>query len=172
MNTPHSGEQGTRRALLSGITGQDGSYPAELLLGRGYEVHGVVRRSSAFNTQRIDHLYHDPHEKETRLLLHYVEDCAEGIVLAAERYDGAEPVNLGAGREIMVRDLAGLVARQTGFKGELRFNPSRPDGQPRRRLDTARAKRLFGFEARTALEDGLRRTIEWYEENRDRSTPS
>jgi len=82
MNTPHSGERGTRRALLTGITGQDGSYLAELLLGRGYEVHGIVRRSSAFNTQRIDHLYHDPHEKETRLFLHY-GDLTDGSNLAS-----------------------------------------------------------------------------------------
>ncbi len=101
----------------------------------------------------------------------FVEDCAEGLVLAAERYDGPEPINLGVGQEITIRDLAGLVARLTGFRGELRWDPSRPDGQPRRCLDTSRAKELLGFEAKTALEEGLRRTIAWYEENRDRSAP-
>src|SRR5439155_1851249 len=81
----------------------------------------------------------------------YVEDCAEAIVLAAERYDGAEPVNVGSGEEISIRDLAGLVADVTGFDGELFWDPSKPNGQPRRRLDTSRAEKLFGFRARTPL---------------------
>ncbi len=92
----------------------------------------------------------------------YVEDAAEGIVLAAERYDGAEPVNLGSGREITIRELASVIARLVGFSGEIRWDPSQPDGQPRRRLDTSRAKARFGFEARTPFEEGLRRTISWY----------
>jgi len=93
----------------------------------------------------------------------YVDDAAEGIVLGAERYDGEEPVNLGVGREITIRDLVELIARLTGFTGEIRWDPSKPDGQPRRSLDTSRARDRFGFEARTSFEDGLRRTIEWYE---------
>ena len=96
----------------------------------------------------------------------YVNDAAEGIVLAAERYDGAEPVNLGVGREITIRELVTLVARLTRFEGELRWDPSRPDGQPRRALDTRRARERFDFAARTSFEDGLRRTIEWYEATR------
>jgi GDP-L-fucose synthase len=92
----------------------------------------------------------------------YVDDAAEGIVLAAERYDGREPVNLGAGREISIRDLAELIARETGFGGELVFDASKPDGQPRRSLDTTRAAEWFGFRARTDFLDGLRRTIDWY----------
>jgi GDP-L-fucose synthase len=93
----------------------------------------------------------------------YVDDAAEGIVLAAERYDGAEPVNLGVGHEITIRELIELITRLTGFTGEIRWDPSKPDGQPRRALDTSRARELFGFEARTSFEDGLRRTVEWYE---------
>ncbi|HET8776832.1 MAG TPA: GDP-L-fucose synthase [Candidatus Limnocylindria bacterium] len=93
----------------------------------------------------------------------YVDDAAEGIVLGAERYDGAEPVNLGVGREITIRELVELIASLTGFGGEIRWDASKPDGQPRRALDTSRARELFGFEARTSFEDGLRRTIEWYE---------
>jgi GDP-L-fucose synthase len=93
----------------------------------------------------------------------YVEDAAEGIVLAAERYDGAEPVNLGVGREITIRELVELIARLTRFAGEIRWDPSKPDGQPRRALDTSRAREHFGFVATTGFEDGLRRTIEWYE---------
>ncbi len=96
----------------------------------------------------------------------YVEDAAEAIVLASERYDGADPVNLGVGHEITIRDLVGLVARLTGFAGELRWDPSKPDGQPRRVLDTSRARERFGFVARTRLEDGLAQVIEWYERNR------
>lgn len=94
----------------------------------------------------------------------YVEDAARGIVAAADRYDGAEPVNLGAGFEISIRDLVELIARLMGFTGELRFDATQPDGQPRRSLDTSRAERLFGFRATTSFEDGLRRTIAWYRE--------
>ncbi len=96
----------------------------------------------------------------------YVEDAAEGIALALERYDGPDPVNLGAGREITIADLARLIAEECGFEGELRFDPSKPDGQPRRCLDTSRAERLFGFRARTPFREGLRRTIEWFRANR------
>lgn len=92
----------------------------------------------------------------------YAEDCAEGILLAAERYDQPEPVNLGTGREITIRNLAELIRKGTGYTGELQWDPTKPDGQPRRCLDTARAKRAFGFEASTPLEEGIRRTIEWY----------
>jgi len=93
----------------------------------------------------------------------YVDDAAEGIVLAAERYDGAEPVNLGVGQEITIRELVTLIARLTGFEGEIRWDASKPDGQPRRALDTSRARERFGFVAGTKFEEGLRRTIEWYE---------
>jgi GDP-L-fucose synthase len=101
----------------------------------------------------------------------YVEDAARGIALAAERYDGAEPVNLGAGFEITIRDLVALIARLMGFTGEIRFDPEKPDGQPRRCLDTARAERLFGFRATTGFEEGLRRTIDWYRAERARAHP-
>jgi GDP-L-fucose synthase len=93
----------------------------------------------------------------------YVEDCAEGVLLAAERYDGAEPVNLGAGSEITIRELVTAIAGLTGFTGEIRWSPEYPDGQPRRCLDTSRAEKEFGFRATTPLADGLRRTIAWYE---------
>ncbi|HEX9030165.1 MAG TPA: GDP-L-fucose synthase [Anaerolineales bacterium] len=95
----------------------------------------------------------------------YVEDAAEGIVLSAERYNGGEPVNLGSGREISIRDLAGLIARLTGFRGELVWDTSKPNGQPRRALDVSRAELSFGFRAQTPFEEGLRRTIAWYREN-------
>jgi GDP-L-fucose synthase len=95
----------------------------------------------------------------------YVEDCVEGFVLAAARYDGPEPVNLGAGKEISIRDLAELVADVVGFQGRITWDPSMPNGQPRRSIDASRARELFGFEARTPLRDGLERTIAWYREH-------
>jgi GDP-L-fucose synthase len=96
----------------------------------------------------------------------YVDDAANGIALAAERYDGPEPVNLGVGHEISIRDLVGVITRLTGFTGEVRWDTTKPDGQPRRALDTSRAREWFGFEAGTSFEDGLRETIDWYERSR------
>ncbi|MBA2503853.1 MAG: GDP-L-fucose synthase [Pyrinomonadaceae bacterium] len=92
----------------------------------------------------------------------YVDDAAEGIVLAAEKYDGRDPINLGSGHEISVRDLMSLIARETGFTGQVLWDTTKPDGQPRRALDTTRAEKLLGFRARTNFVDGLRRTIDWY----------
>jgi len=97
----------------------------------------------------------------------YVDDAATGIVDAAEHYDGAEPVNLGTNEEISIKDLAELIGRHVGFKGELEWDTTRPDGQPRRRVDASRAHELFGFTARVPLEEGLRRTIAYYEANPD-----
>jgi len=97
----------------------------------------------------------------------YVDDCAEGLVLAAEKLKDSEPVNLGTGREILVADLAAMVAGACGYKGRLRFDPSRPDGQPRRSLDVHRAQERLGFEARVGLEEGLKRTVQWFEEQRN-----
>jgi GDP-L-fucose synthase len=97
----------------------------------------------------------------------YVEDCAEAIVRATERYDGPEPVNIGAGFEITIRDLAALIAELTGFAGSLRFDPTRPDGQPRRMLDVRRARERFGFCASTDFRTGLQRTIDWYRSHRE-----
>ncbi len=96
----------------------------------------------------------------------YVDDVAEAFLLATERYDRPEPVNVGAGFEISIRDLATLVAELTGFKGRLRFDPSKPDGQPRRMLDVTRARDAFGFSAKTPFRAGLERTIAWYEQSR------
>lgn len=93
----------------------------------------------------------------------YVEDCAEGILLAAASYDGDAPVNLGTGREILISELASTIARLTGYQGDVRWQLGKPDGQPRRQLDTTRAFEEFEFRSRTTLEDGLRRTIDWYE---------
>jgi GDP-L-fucose synthase len=105
--------------------------------------------------------------KATREFL-YVEDCADGILLATEKLESSDPVNLGAGREISILDLAETIARLTGFKGRLEWDASKPDGQPRRCLDTSRARERIGFVAGTSLEEGLARTIEWYEKERQR----
>jgi len=92
----------------------------------------------------------------------FVEDAAEAIILAAEKYDGGEPVNIGAGFEIKIKDLITLIARITGFKGEIEYDGTKPDGQPRRCLDTQRAFDEFGFKAKVKFEEGLKKTIEWY----------
>lgn len=95
----------------------------------------------------------------------YVEDAAEGILLAAERYHDSEPVNLGSGMEISIKDLTQTIARLTGSTGDLVWDTTKPNGQPRRSLDTTRAERLFGFRATTLFEEGLRRTIDWYRQH-------
>jgi GDP-L-fucose synthase len=92
----------------------------------------------------------------------YVDDCVEALVRAADRYDGPEPVNLGSGEEISIRDLAELVAELTGFEGTIAWDTSRPNGYPRRKLDTSRAEQLFGFKAQTPLREGIERTVAWY----------
>jgi GDP-L-fucose synthase len=96
----------------------------------------------------------------------YVDDCALAVLLAAEHYDGAEPVNLGTGREIRIRELASLIAELVEFEGRLVYDPSKPDGQPRRCLDTSRAWQHFGFRAGTDFRDGLLETIRWYATHR------
>jgi GDP-L-fucose synthase len=92
----------------------------------------------------------------------FVRDCAEGIVSAMERYDGSDPVNLGSGEELRIADLARLIADACGFHGDIRFDPAQPDGQPRRKLDTSRARELFGWRATTSFPEGLKATVEWY----------
>jgi GDP-L-fucose synthase len=92
----------------------------------------------------------------------YVEDAAEGILLATEKFNGSEPVNLGSGMEISIKDLVTLIASLTEYKGSLIWNTEKPNGQPRRRLNVDRAESEFGFKARVGFEEGLRRTIEWY----------
>jgi GDP-L-fucose synthase len=96
----------------------------------------------------------------------YVEDAAEGILMASESYNGPEPVNLGSGNEIAIKDLVHLIARLTEFKGDIRWDTSKPNGQPRRGLDTTRAWEYFGFRSQMSFEDGLRRTIDWFRANK------
>jgi GDP-L-fucose synthase len=98
----------------------------------------------------------------------YVEDAADGIVTAAEKYNGSEPVNLGSGYEISIKDLTGLIVRQTGFEGKLVWQTDKPNGQPRRGLDVSRAREYFGWSAQVPFEEGMHRTIEWFKENRSK----
>jgi len=102
--------------------------------------------------------------KATREFL-YVEDCAEAIVLATERYNKSDPVNIGASFEISIKDLVEMIAKLTGFKGKIIWDTTKPDGQPRRCLDTTKAEKEFGFKAKTQFEDGLKKTIDWYRNN-------
>lgn len=97
----------------------------------------------------------------------YVEDCAEGIVRASASYNQSNPVNLGTGTEVLIKDLVEMIAHLTEFQGEIRWRSDRPDGQPRRQLDTTRAFEKFGFRARTSLEEGLKRTIAWYQQSKE-----
>ncbi len=99
----------------------------------------------------------------------YVTDAAEGILLATEMYNKSEPVNIGSGFEITIRQLAEKIAKYTGFAGEIRWDNSRPDGQPRRRLDVSRAKAEFGFEAKMDFDEGLKKTIRWYIDRRQKA---
>lgn len=100
----------------------------------------------------------------------YVEDCAAGIISAMEKYQSSEPVNLGNGREITIKDLTHLVADTTGFNGKVVWDPTKPDGQPRRCLDVSRAKEVLGWTAATTLEDGMRKTVDWFHSHRDSFT--
>jgi len=101
--------------------------------------------------------------KATREFL-YVEDCAEAIILATEKYNKSDPVNIGAGFEISIKDLVKLIAKISGFRGQIVWDTTKPDGQPRRCLDTTKAEKEFGFKAKTSFEEGLKKTIEWYKE--------
>ncbi len=134
-------------------------------------VPALIRKCVEAKENDFEHVEVWGSGRATREFL-FVDDAAEGIVVAAEHHDGSDPVNLGSGREITVADLAGLIASTVGFEGQLRWNTSKPDGQPRRRVDTERARRSFGFEARTSLEDGLRRTVDWYLTHRERADAS
>ncbi|HET6318958.1 MAG TPA: GDP-L-fucose synthase [Chloroflexota bacterium] len=124
-------------------------------------IPGLIRKCLEAQETRQDHILAWGTGKPTREFL-FVRDCAEGIVAALERFDGPEPVNLGSGEEISIADLARLVAHACGFEGEIRFDASKPDGQPRRKLDTTRAKQLFGWQSQTSFDEGLRATIDWY----------
>jgi GDP-L-fucose synthase len=124
-------------------------------------IPALIKKVFDATEQGEDHIVVWGTGRATREFL-YVEDAARGIILAAERYDKSEPVNLGAGFEISIKDLAELIVELSGFEGKIVWDTSKPDGQPRRSLDIRRAREEFGFEAQVPFEEGLRRTIEWY----------
>jgi GDP-L-fucose synthase len=130
-------------------------------LQNGHVIPMLIRKFIEARQRGDDHVVAWGDGSPTREFL-YVEDAAEGIVLAAERYDGGEPVNLGSTFEIQIRDLTERIAAATGFTGQVIWDTSKPNGQPRRKLDVSRAERFFGFRSTTPFEDGLRRTVEWY----------
>ena len=130
-------------------------------LDRGHVIPALIRKCVEAVTSGATHVTLWGSGAATREFL-FVDDAAEAIVLAAERHDDPEPINVGAGFEISIGDLAARIARETGFEGSFAWDTTRPDGQPRRRLDCSRAQQAFGFTARTPLSEGLRRTIAWY----------
>lgn len=134
-------------------------------LESSHVIPALIRKCLESKETRAEHLVAWGDGSPTREFL-YVEDAAEGILLATELYNSSEPVNLGAGHEIAIKDLVGMIARLTGYQGQIKWDTTRPNGQPRRALDTSKAERLFGFKAKMPLEEGLRRTIEWYEQAR------
>ena len=146
------------KALITSITGQDGSY----LVASSHVIPALIRKCVDAREAGADHFDVWGTGAASREFL-YVEDAAEGIVLATERYDEADPVNLGVGREITVLQLVDLIVRITGFTGEIRRDAAKPDGQLRRALDTGRARERFGFKATTSFETGLRATVDCYD---------
>ncbi len=174
-----------KRALLTMVRayreqyGLDGIYllPANLYgprdnfdLESGHVIPGLIRRFMEARDAAQPAVRLWGTGQPTREFL-YVGDCADAVVRAARLYSGADPVNIGTGREIRIADLAALIAGLVGYGGELRWDPARPDGQPRRRLDVTRASHLFGFSATTPLEAGLRETIAWYAAARKAGPP-
>jgi GDP-L-fucose synthase len=165
-----------KKALLVGAQAYREQYGTNAIHLLPVNLYGPRDNFHPQNAHVIPDLIRKMHEAPDRIVLWgdgtptreflFVDDAVEGLLLAADRYDGGEPVNVGTGDEISIRDLATLVAELTGFEGEIAWDPSRPNGQPRRRLDVSRAEDLFGFRARTALRDGLTRTIEWYRSTR------
>ena len=130
-------------------------------LESSHVIPALIRKCVEAKAQDEDHIVAWGTGSPTREFL-YVEDAAEGILLAAEHYNESDPVNLGSGMEISIKELLHLIACLTGFEGEIAWDTSRPDGQPRRCLDTSKAEKLFGFRARTLFEEGLEKTIVWY----------
>jgi len=136
-------------------------------LASSHVIPALIRKCIEAKEQGADEIVAWGDGSPTREFL-YVEDAAEGIALATQYYNRSDPVNLGSNFEISIKDLTELIARLTGFEGRVRWDTSKPNGQPRRKLDTTRAKEYFGFSARTNFEDGLRKTINWYLANRSK----
>jgi GDP-L-fucose synthase len=135
-------------------------------LDSSHVIPAIVKKIFEAKERGEDHITLWGTGKATRAFL-YVEDAARAIIMAAERYSKPAPVNIGSGFEISIKDLGELIAKLAHFDGEIKWDTSKPDGQPKRHLDTSRAKKEFGFEADTDFTEGLRKTIEWYINNSD-----
>jgi GDP-L-fucose synthase len=133
--------------------------------GTSHVIPALIKKCVEAVEQRADHIDVWGDGTATREFL-YVDDAAEAILLASERYNSSEPVNVGSGEEWSIAELAARIAACVGFRGEIRWDRSKPNGQPRRKLDTTRAREQFGFEAHTRFDEGLRRTVEWYRASR------
>lgn len=140
-------------------------------LETSHVIPALIRKCTEAKERGDSHIVAWGTGKPTREFL-YVDDAVDGILMAAEHYNDSDPVNLGSGMEISIKELMTLIARLTGFEGEIVWDASKPDGQPRRCLDTRRAKERFGFEAQVSFEEGLRRTIDWYVSHHDANTVS
>ena len=161
-----------KKALLVGGQAYRDQYGMNVVHLLPVNLYGPGDNFDAATAHVIPDLIRKMHESPERIVLFgdgsptreflYVDDAVEGIALAAERYDGAEPVNLGSGTEIAIRDLVALVSELTGFEGEIVWDETKPNGQPRRNLDVTRAAKLFGFRARTPLREGIERTVDWF----------
>lgn len=170
-----------KKALLVGAQAYREQYGTNAIFLLPANLYGPRDNFHETNAHVIADLIRKMHESRDEVVLWgdgtptreflYVEDCVDGLLLAAERYDGAQPVNLGTGKEISIRELAELIAELTGFAGEIRWDTAMPNGQPRRSLDASRARELFGFEARTPLREGLERTIAWYRSSHPQHQP-
>jgi len=136
-------------------------------LASSHVIPALIRKCVEAKEQGADEIVAWGDGSPTREFI-YVEDAAEGIALATQYYNRSDPVNIGSSFEISIKELTELIARLTGFEGQVRWDTSKPNGQPRRKLDTTRAKEYFGFSARTNFEDGLRKTIDWYLANRSK----
>ena len=134
-------------------------------LESSHVIPALIRKCVEAQERGDDHIVVWGDGSPTREFL-YVEDAAHGILLAAEHYDASAPVNIGSAMEISIRDLVHLIAETVGFTGDIRWDASKPNGQPRRKLDTARAEQQFGFRAQTSFADGLQRTVAWYRQHR------
>ncbi|MFK7803253.1 MAG: GDP-L-fucose synthase family protein [Anaerolineae bacterium] len=133
-------------------------------LETSHVVPALIRKCLEAKESGADHIVAWGDGSPTREFL-YVEDAAEGILLATEKYNGSEPINIGSSFEISIKDLMETIVKLVGFEGEIRWDTSRPNGQPRRKLDVSRAKELFGFESQTSFESGLKKVIDWYIKN-------
>jgi len=133
-------------------------------LNSSHVIPALIRKCAEAKAQNATHITAWGTGAASREFL-YVEDCADALATALQRYDSPDPINLGSGQEITIRDLTHLIARLAGFKGDILWDTSKPDGQPRRCLDVSRARDAFGFQAQTTLDEGLRRTIAWFEQH-------